>query len=125
MGVRLRNFLFALCIWELCLIGAALVMSVWLGQRLSEMDLRQFLPYVLCGVLVCGVVAIVAARFRRAGAIAIGTAIGLIPSAIGVGTAIVVGGFETGTVLIGLSLWFALPSGLGGAVSGLICCRRL
>jgi hypothetical protein len=112
----LKRLFLGFAVWQACLVAAAAV-TVLMG---SEVDASVLVPGALAGVAVAAVVTLSVRRLTRTAAAISGFAIGLLPSIVGT----IYGWFflpktvDATAGWLGLSLWLAAPSALGGALCG-------
>jgi hypothetical protein len=121
-----RSHLWALFAWEACVLGSLLLISTLFGHQELDKNAAVFFALLAsCGVVVVACVAFVASQFGKLGGAIAGTVCGLLPSVFLIGGASLIRpGFEESAAMAGMSVVLAGPSGVGGAVAGLICSWR-
>lgn len=122
MSSALRRFLLALCAWELCVL---VTFAVFVKRSGNDFWSADALPWIggigAVGLLVTGLVAFVSTRLRIIGTVVSGLFLGLVPSiVIGLWAWLGRPGFEESAGEMGFALMLAIPSGVGGAIAGLI-----
>jgi len=121
-----RFHLLALFAWEVCVLGSLLVIGTLVGRQDLHRNAVVFFALLAgCGVVIVVCVAFLASQFGRLGGAISGMLCGLLPSAFLIGWASLIRpGFEESAGLAVMSVALAGPSGLGGAIAGLICSWR-
>ena len=120
----LRRFhLWAFLAWEICVLGSLLLIGLLVGHlQLNKNAALVFAGLATCGVFVVACVAFLASKFGKFGGAIAGTACGLLPSVFLIGWASLIRpGFEESAAMGFMSVVLAGPSGVGGAIAGLIC----
>src|SRR5882672_2486169 len=116
----------ALCVWEVCIVlyflaeFASSPLHIW-----GKSDVVWFAELAVIGLFVVGAVALLSLRLGKIGGAIVGLLCGLLPSVLLVAYVIVVRpGFEASAGTAGIAELLAVPSGVGGALAGIICSRR-
>jgi hypothetical protein len=127
---HMRSFnwrpLIALCTWETCVIGSFLASLALTGAHIWGKDDLVWITWLaICGLFVVGVVALSSRRFGKLGGAIVGGGLGLLPSVLILTWVLVARpGFEASAGGAGFAYMLAAPSGVGGALAGIICSRR-
>jgi hypothetical protein len=124
MRVALR-LLVGVCVWQVCVIGSFLALLASRNDHVwSNDDLVWFTRLAVCGLFVVGAAALASLRFGKIGSAIAGLLCGLLPSII-ILTLVYVErpGFEATAAGAGIAYLLAVPSGVGGALAGIICAR--
>jgi hypothetical protein len=117
-----KPLLLSIALWQACLALAALI-TVIIG---SEVDESVLVPCAIVGLAVATTVTLTVRQLKKGWAALTGFAIGLLPTVAG----LTYGYFSPKTVdaaagWLALSLWLAVPSAVGGALSGFISARPM
>jgi len=118
------RYVVALFAWETCVIGSVFATVLFLGGHIgwSKDDLAWIAELIVCGLVVVGAVAWLSGRFGKIGAAAMGVLFGLLPSMLILAWVFVARpGFEESAGSGGFAMLLAGPSGVGGALAGIIC----
>ena len=112
----LKRVLLSLVTWQLSLTAAVLV-SVIFG---SDVDRSVLVPCVAAGFVVAPAVTLFVRRIKRGHAALVGFGVGLLPTIAGItyGLCFAHQSVDIATGWLALSLWLAIPSAAGGALSG-------
>lgn len=117
----------ALYAWELTVTTTLVLLILFMrpGHAWSKNDFVFFTYVVLCGVLVTTATALFSRPFGRIGAIVTGLLCGIAPSIVMVAWVLLARpGFEASAGTAAVAMMLAAPSGVGGAIAGLICCQQ-
>jgi len=122
----LRRFLLALCAWEVCVLGSLALVGASAGNLTWGKDFVVFFAQLaVCGVFVVAGVAVFAMKLGRLGGATTGMLCGLAPSVLLFSWGMLARpGFEESPAAAGMAMILAAPSGVGGAIAGLICSWR-
>jgi hypothetical protein len=118
-----RSYFIALSAWGLCVVASVFIIRVGMGGHWwAEDDLVWIAELLICGFVVVMIVAKLSVSRAKIAGTVIGFVCGLLPSAALLGwVALVRPGFEASAGTAGFAYVLALPSGIGGAIAGLIC----
>jgi len=118
--------LIAVCAWEACVIGFFLASLALTGRHIWGKDDFVWIGWLaICGLFVVGAVALSSRRFGKVGGAVVGGCVGLLPSVLLLTWVLAARpGFEASAGGAGFAYVLAAPSGVGGAVAGIICCGR-
>ena len=121
-----RSHLIAVCAWEACVIGSFLaILALTRSHIWGKDDLVWIAEVAICGLFVVGAVALLSRRLGRIGGAIVGMLCGLLPSVLIITWVLVAQpGFEASAGGAGFAYMLAAPSGVGGAIAGIICSGR-
>jgi len=116
----------SLCAWEACIVLYFLAVFATIPEHIwSKDDIVWFAMLAVCGLVVVGPVALLSLRLGKIGGAIVGLLCGLLPSVVLLAYAFVVRpGFEASAGTAGIAELLVVPSGVGGAIAGIICSRR-
>lgn len=130
MSPMMRSFIprlaLAFCAWEACIVLCFLAVFSSIPEHIwSRDDIVWFAKLAVCGLFVVGVVASLSLRLGKIGGAIVGLLCGLLPSVLLFAYVFVVRpGFEASAGTAGIAELLTVPSGVGGAIAGIICSRR-
>lgn len=122
----LQRLALALCAWEACIVLYFLAVFASIPKHIwGKDDVVWFAQLAVCGLLVVGVVALLSPRLGKIGGAIAGLLCGLLPSVLLFAYVFIVRpGFEASAGTAGIAELLAVPSGVGGALAGIICSGR-
>jgi hypothetical protein len=126
MRSLIQRFALALSAWEACIVLYFLgVFALIPGHSWRKTDVVWLAQLAICGLFVVGIVALLSQRLGKIGATIVGLLCGLLPSVLLLAYVLVLRpGFEASAGTAGIAELLAVPSGVGGALAGIICARR-
>lgn len=121
-----RSSLFALCAWEACVVGSLLILLMFNRTHIWGVDdIEWLVGLAICGLVVVGAIVFVCRRLEKRGRTIAGMLIGFAPSlVIFMWVWLAQPGFEGSAAGAALATALAVPSGIGGALAGLISSNR-
>ena len=122
----IQRLALALCAWEACIVLYFLAVFASIPEHIWGMnDFVWFAQLAVCGLFVVAGVAFLSLRLGKIGGAIVGLLCGLLPSVLLFAYVFVVRpGFEESAGTAGIAELLAVPSGVGGAIAGIICSRR-
>ena len=121
----IQRLALALSAWEACVVlyflavFASIPMHIW-----SKDDVVWFAQLAFCGLFVVGAAALLCLRLGKIAGAMVGLLCGLLPSVLLFAYVLVVRpGFEASAGTAGIAELLAVPSGVGGALAGIIFFR--
>ena len=126
MRTFIQRLAWAFCVWEACVVLLYLAVFAAEPRHIwGKDDIIWFAMLGVCGLIVVGVVALLSQRLGKIGGAIVGLLCGLLPSLLLFAYVwIARPGFEASAGSAGIAELLAVPSGVGGALAGVICSRR-
>lgn len=117
-----KRSVFALCAWEVCVVGSLLISLMVSSTHIwGEDDIEGTVGLAICGLLVVGAIVFVCRTLEKRGGAVAGMLFGFAPSLlIFMWAWLSRPGFEGAAAGAALATMLAVPSGIGGALAGLI-----
>jgi hypothetical protein len=122
MSIFNKSSLFALCSWGVCVVGSLLISLKLASTHIwGEDDVEGTVGLAICGLVVVGAIVFVCRHLEKLGGAIAGMLFGLAPSVlIFMWVWLSRPGFEGSASGVGFAMILAVPSGIGGALAGLI-----
>jgi hypothetical protein len=119
----IRRLVIAVCAWAACVIGSFLSYLALIGSHIwGKHDLVWIVFLAILGLFVVGTVEVLSRRFGKVKGAIVGVLCGILPSFLILTWVFVARpGFEESAGSAGFAYMLAVPSGVGGAIAGIIC----
>lgn len=113
----------AFLVWQVCVLGLFIALKEFSGHHgWGREDVGWVVALLFTGAVVVSLIAALCRRQGKVGALITGVLCGLIPSVVVIAcVSLTQPGFEESAGGIGAAVVLAVPSGVGGAIAGIIC----